>query len=33
VFTGGTEVGRSIAAAAAQRFAPTTLELGGKGRG
>src|SRR5882672_4991874 len=29
VFTGGTEVGRSIAAAAAQRFAPTTLELGG----
>jgi len=31
VFTGGTEVGRSIAAAAAQRFAMTTLELGGKG--
>ncbi|HEX8114237.1 MAG TPA: aldehyde dehydrogenase [Kofleriaceae bacterium] len=31
VFTGGTEVGRSIAAAAAQRFALTTLELGGKG--
>jgi phenylacetaldehyde dehydrogenase len=31
VFTGGTEVGRSIAAAAAQRFAPATLELGGKG--
>jgi acyl-CoA reductase-like NAD-dependent aldehyde dehydrogenase len=31
VFTGGTDVGRSIAAAAAQRFAPTTLELGGKG--
>jgi acyl-CoA reductase-like NAD-dependent aldehyde dehydrogenase len=31
VFTGGTEVGRSIAAAAAQSFALTTLELGGKG--
>jgi len=31
VFTGGTEVGRTIGAAAAQRFALTTLELGGKG--
>jgi len=31
VFTGGTEVGRAIGAAAAQRFALTTLELGGKG--
>jgi len=31
VFTGGTEVGRSIGAAAAQNFALTTLELGGKG--
>jgi acyl-CoA reductase-like NAD-dependent aldehyde dehydrogenase len=30
VFTGGTEVGRSIALAAAQRFARTTLELSGK---
>jgi acyl-CoA reductase-like NAD-dependent aldehyde dehydrogenase len=30
VFTGGTEPGRSIARAAAQRFAKTTLELGGK---
>ncbi|MBU2664060.1 aldehyde dehydrogenase [Actinoplanes bogorensis] len=30
VFTGGTEPGRSIAVAAAQRFAKTTLELGGK---
>ncbi len=30
VFTGGTEPGRSIATAAAQRFAKTTLELGGK---
>ena len=30
VFTGGTEPGRSIALAAAQRFAKTTLELGGK---
>src|ERR1700733_13262701 len=31
VFTGGTEVGRSIGEAAAQNFALTTLELGGKG--
>ncbi|OTP69626.1 aldehyde dehydrogenase [Caballeronia sordidicola] len=31
VFTGGTEVGRSIGEAAAQSFALTTLELGGKG--
>jgi phenylacetaldehyde dehydrogenase len=31
VFTGGTEVGRSIGEAAAQTFALTTLELGGKG--
>ncbi len=31
VFTGGTEVGRSIAQAAARHFASTTLELGGKG--
>ena len=31
VFTGGTEVGRSIATAAARSFAATTLELGGKG--
>ena len=31
VFTGGTDVGRSIGAAAAQNFALTTLELGGKG--
>ena len=30
VVTGGTEPGRSIALAAAQRFAKTTLELGGK---
>ncbi len=30
VFTGGTEPGRSIAVAAAKRFAKTTLELGGK---
>jgi acyl-CoA reductase-like NAD-dependent aldehyde dehydrogenase len=30
VFTGGTEAGRSIALAAARRFAKTTLELGGK---
>ncbi|MEU5993447.1 aldehyde dehydrogenase [Spirillospora sp. NPDC047418] len=30
VFTGGTEPGRSIALAAARRFARTTLELGGK---
>ena len=30
VFTGGTEPGRSIALAAAGRFAKTTLELGGK---
>ena len=29
-FTGGTEPGRSIAVAAAKRFAGTTLELGGK---
>ena len=31
VFTGGTEVGRTIGIAAAQSFALTTLELGGKG--
>ncbi|SIT51401.1 Aldehyde dehydrogenase [Paraburkholderia piptadeniae] len=31
VFTGGTEVGRSIGEAAARNFAMTTLELGGKG--
>jgi len=31
VFTGGTDVGRSIGAAAARNFALTTLELGGKG--
>lgn len=31
VFTGGTEVGRSIGEAAARTFALTTLELGGKG--
>ncbi|HEX7836023.1 MAG TPA: aldehyde dehydrogenase [Kofleriaceae bacterium] len=31
VFTGGTEVGRAIGTAAAQNFALTTLELGGKG--
>ncbi|MGA2552549.1 MAG: aldehyde dehydrogenase [Burkholderiaceae bacterium] len=31
VFTGGTEVGRSIGEAAAKHFALTTLELGGKG--
>lgn len=31
VFTGGTEVGRSIGTAAAHSFALTTLELGGKG--
>jgi acyl-CoA reductase-like NAD-dependent aldehyde dehydrogenase len=31
VFTGGTAVGREIGAAAAQHFAMTTLELGGKG--
>lgn len=30
VFTGGTEPGRSIAVAAARRFAKATLELGGK---
>ena len=30
-FTGGTEVGRQIAVAAAPRFAKVTLELGGKG--
>lgn len=30
-FTGGTEVGRQIALAAAPRFARTALELGGKG--
>ncbi|GAA3774510.1 aldehyde dehydrogenase [Plantactinospora mayteni] len=30
VFTGGTEPGRSIALAAARRFAKTTLELGGR---
>src|SRR5215469_849110 len=31
VFTGGTDVGRSIGEAAARTFALTTLELGGKG--
>jgi phenylacetaldehyde dehydrogenase len=31
VFTGSTEVGRSIGEAAARNFAATTLELGGKG--
>ena len=31
VFTGGTEVGRTIGTAAAKNFAMTTLELGGKG--
>ncbi len=31
VFTGGTDVGRSIGAAAARNLALTTLELGGKG--
>ena len=31
VFTGGTEVGRSVGAAAARNFAAATLELGGKG--
>jgi len=31
VFTGGTEVGRSIGSAAARNFAQPTLELGGKG--
>jgi phenylacetaldehyde dehydrogenase len=31
VFTGGTDVGRSIGEAAARHFAATTLELGGKG--
>lgn len=31
VFTGGTDVGRSIGEAAARSFALTTLELGGKG--
>jgi phenylacetaldehyde dehydrogenase len=31
VFTGATEVGRSIGEAAARHFAATTLELGGKG--
>lgn len=31
VFTGGTDVGRTIGAAAAKNFAMTTLELGGKG--
>ena len=30
VFTGGTEPGRAIAIATAQRFAKATLELGGK---
>lgn len=30
VFTGGTEPGRAVAAAAAQRFAKVTVELGGK---
>ncbi len=30
-FTGGTEVGRAIGAAAARNFAAATLELGGKG--
>ncbi len=29
-FTGGTEIGRKVAAAAAQQLIPTTLELGGK---
>jgi phenylacetaldehyde dehydrogenase len=31
VFTGGTDVGRTIGMAAAKNFAMTTLELGGKG--
>lgn len=31
VFTGGTEVGKTIGEAAAKTFAATTLELGGKG--
>ncbi len=31
VFTGGTEVGRTIGSAAARNFAAATLELGGKG--
>jgi phenylacetaldehyde dehydrogenase len=31
VFTGGTDVGRTIGEAAAKHFAMTTLELGGKG--
>ena len=31
VFTGGTDVGRTIGEAAARNFAKTTLELGGKG--
>ena len=31
VFTGGTEIGRSIGQAAASHFATSTLELGGKG--
>jgi phenylacetaldehyde dehydrogenase len=31
VFTGGTDVGRTIGTAAAKNFALTTLELGGKG--
>src|SRR6202162_5781306 len=31
VFTGGTDVGRSIGEAAARHFAGTTLELGGRG--
>ena len=31
VFTGGTDVGRTIGEAAARNFAMTTLELGGKG--
>src|SRR5450432_3144726 len=31
VFTGGTDVGRTIGTAAAKNFAMTTLELGGKG--
>jgi phenylacetaldehyde dehydrogenase len=31
VFTGGTDVGRTIGIAAAKNFAMTTLELGGKG--
>ncbi|PWQ89309.1 aldehyde dehydrogenase, partial [Enterococcus faecium] len=30
VFTGGTEVGRSISVATASRFAKSTVELGGK---